>query len=65
MNICAHSVQIMGPSAALERWHQVETYVGSRSEAKFSHGICPACWDKVVGPQFIKETGKNPGGYPK
>jgi phosphoserine phosphatase RsbU/P len=34
-------------------WHQVEAYVGSRSEAAFSHGICPGCWERVVKPQFL------------
>ena len=24
-------------------WHQVESYISTRSEAKFSHGICPQC----------------------
>ncbi|MBI5520990.1 MAG: hypothetical protein HY910_00070 [Desulfarculus sp.] len=24
-------------------WHQVEAYISTRSEAKFSHGICPEC----------------------
>jgi phosphoserine phosphatase RsbU/P len=36
-------------------WHQVETYVRSHSEAEFSHGICPNCWEKVVKPQFLKQ----------
>ena len=24
-------------------WHQIEAYIASRSEARFSHGICPEC----------------------
>jgi PAS domain S-box-containing protein len=28
-------------------WSQVETYVARHSEAKFSHGICPACAHKL------------------
>ena len=24
-------------------WHQMEAYVTSRTEARFSHGVCPAC----------------------
>jgi sigma-B regulation protein RsbU (phosphoserine phosphatase) len=28
-------------------WHQVEAYVKTHSEAEFSHGICPACLEKV------------------
>ena len=29
-------------------WHQVETYVQSRSEATFTHGICPACLEEQM-----------------
>jgi CheY-like chemotaxis protein len=36
-------------------WHQVEAYVKSHSGAKFSHGICPSCWEKVVKPQYLKQ----------
>ncbi|MEO5955005.1 MAG: response regulator transcription factor [Nitrospiraceae bacterium] len=36
-------------------WHQVETYFQSHSEAEFSHGICPGCWEKVVTPQLLEE----------
>ena len=35
-------------------WHKLETYVKSHSEAEFSHGICPSCWEKVVKPQFLE-----------
>jgi hypothetical protein len=24
-------------------WNQIESYIGARSNAKFSHGICPEC----------------------
>jgi PAS domain-containing protein len=27
-------------------WHQVESYVGERSNAQFSHGLCPECREK-------------------
>jgi DNA-binding response OmpR family regulator len=29
-------------------WNQVESFVARYSEAKFSHGICPQCFDKAV-----------------
>ena len=45
-------------------WHQVETYVRSHSEAVFSHGICPGCWEKVVKPQFLKQGVTIPDEYP-
>jgi DNA-binding response OmpR family regulator len=33
-------------------WQQVEEYVTARSEARFSHGICPDCVRNVVEPQL-------------
>jgi DNA-binding response OmpR family regulator len=33
-------------------WQQVESYVSDHSEARFSHGICPPCYEKVVKPQL-------------
>jgi len=32
-------------------WQQVETYIGNHSEAEFSHGICPECYEKMVKAQ--------------
>jgi sigma-B regulation protein RsbU (phosphoserine phosphatase) len=46
-------------------WHQVEAYFRTHSEAEFSHGICPSCWEKVVVPQFQKEGVAIKGSYPK
>jgi hypothetical protein len=31
------------------QWHQIEAYVASRSEARFSHGVCPTCAAKHYG----------------
>ncbi|MCX5883617.1 MAG: PAS domain-containing protein, partial [Deltaproteobacteria bacterium] len=33
-------------------WHQVEAYVRDRSEAEFSHSICPECLKKLY-PDFV------------
>lgn len=33
-------------------WQQVETYIAAHSEAQFSHGICPTCYDSVVKPEL-------------
>jgi CheY-like chemotaxis protein len=35
-------------------WQQVESYVGKHSEAKFSHSICPTCYEEFVKPQMIQ-----------
>ena len=28
-------------------WHQIESYIRRRSDAEFSHGICPECQEKL------------------
>jgi phosphoserine phosphatase RsbU/P len=35
-------------------WHKVEAYLAHHSDAQFSHGICPPCWEKVVKPELAK-----------
>jgi hypothetical protein len=36
-------------------WHQIEEYVASRSEARFSHGVCPKCADQHYGDILNKK----------
>lgn len=31
-------------------WQQVESYIAHHSEASFSHGVCPDCYDEHVKP---------------
>jgi hypothetical protein len=38
--ICMHCKRIRDGGDA---WHPVESYISSRTEAAFSHGICPSC----------------------
>jgi phosphoserine phosphatase RsbU/P len=33
-------------------WQEVECYISEHSEAKFSHSICPQCYESVVRPQL-------------
>ncbi len=40
-------------------WHRVETYIEKRSDAQFTHSICPECFDKVVSQQ-ITGAGSQP-----
>jgi len=35
-------------------WERVEAYVTRHSEAKFSHSICPQCYEEIVKPEMIK-----------
>ncbi len=33
-------------------WQQVESYVGENAGVRFSHGICPDCFEKEIKPQL-------------
>ncbi len=44
-------------------WQQLESYLSDHSEAQFSHGICPECYERFVRPELDKLPGlsdKNP-----
>jgi CheY-like chemotaxis protein len=43
-------------------WQQVEHYIGTHAGVKFSHGICPPCYEKVVQPQLEAARKKAPPG---
>jgi DNA-binding response OmpR family regulator len=47
--ICQYCKRIRGGD---ESWEAIEGYVEKRSEAQFSHGICPDCYKKHVEPQM-------------
>ena len=36
-------------------WHSVEVYVSTHTNTRFSHGICPSCYAKVVEPDLQRE----------
>lgn len=40
-------------------WQQVEEYLGQHSEMKFSHGICPMCYEKEMVPQLAALKNEN------
>jgi DNA-binding response OmpR family regulator len=47
--ICTYCKRIRDEA---DSWSQVEEYVGRRTEAQFSHGICPDCYDRHLKPQL-------------
>ena len=49
--ICSYCKKIRDDQ---DYWHQVEHYVAQHSDAKFSHGICPECWDRVIKPELAR-----------
>ena len=42
--ICSYCKRIRGDD---QYWQQVEGYIAEHSDAQFSHGICPTCYEKV------------------
>jgi PAS domain S-box-containing protein len=48
LSICASCKSIRDENG---RWSQIESYIMSRSEAEFSHDLCPAC-ARVLFPEF-------------
>lgn len=42
--MCAYCKRIRDDG---DYWQQLETYLSKHSEAEFSHGICPSCFDRV------------------
>lgn len=53
--ICAWCKKIRDDSGF---WKQLETFIESRSEATFSHGICPDCVKKYMNMSEADVTGK-------
>ena len=43
--ICSYCKRIRSDH---DYWEQVESYISEHTDARFSHGICPTCFDKVV-----------------
>jgi hypothetical protein len=39
-------------------WEQIEKYIKDRSDAEFSHGICPECAE-VLYPDLVKKKKSN------
>jgi hypothetical protein len=52
--ICSYCKKIRNEK---EEWQQIEQYIAQRSEASFTHGICPECTEKYYG-QYFKEKSK-------
>ena len=47
--ICAYCKKIRNDS---NYWQSIEAYLGERSQATFSHGICPDCRERIVKPEL-------------
>jgi phosphoserine phosphatase RsbU/P len=47
--ICAYCKRVREGG---DYWQAVEQYVASHSQAQFSHGVCPDCYERIVKPQM-------------
>ncbi len=50
--ICSHCKRIRDKG---EEWHQMEEYISSYSEAKFTHSICPDCAERYYADYLNKK----------
>jgi hypothetical protein len=49
--ICGHCKKIRDDK---KYWEEIEIYFSRQQGTKFSHGICPDCFDRVMAPQLRK-----------
>ena len=47
--ICSYCKKIRDDQ---QEWRPVEQYINERSEASFSHGVCPDCYEKHIKPEL-------------
>jgi CheY-like chemotaxis protein len=51
--ICSYCKKIReGDASQSPQWVPIESYVSSRTEASFSHGVCPTCYSEKLKPQL-------------
>ena len=48
--ICAHCKNIRNSSG---QWERIESYIQNRSEAQFSHSLCPVCDKELYGDKRL------------
>lgn len=51
--ICAYCKKIRDDQ---NYWQRVEKYIAEHTEAKFSHSICPECYEEIVKPELNNLT---------
>jgi hypothetical protein len=51
--ICSFCKKIRDPQG---EWQPLERFIGERSQAEFSHGVCPECLREHYGPYLAREA---------
>jgi phosphoserine phosphatase RsbU/P len=49
--ICSYCKKIRNDR---DYWEQVEAYIATHADVRFSHGICPECYENKVKPELAK-----------
>ena len=47
--ICSYCRRVRGDE---DYWHTVEAYIAMHTNTRFSHAICPPCYEREVAPQL-------------
>lgn len=47
--VCSYCKKIRDDA---DHWCRMEEYITARSEARFSHSVCPGCYDSIIVPQL-------------
>jgi hypothetical protein len=47
--ICSYCKKIRDEK---DTWQPIEGYISTRTEATFSHGVCPSCIEKYMKPEM-------------
>ena len=50
--ICSYCKKIQSDKAKKDDWSSVEKFISQRSEADFTHTICPGCYKTIVEPEL-------------
>jgi len=58
--ICSYCKRIRGDD---QYWQQVEGYIAEHSDAQFSHGICPSCYESISAQ--LDEVSKRTNNPPR
>ncbi len=57
--ICSYCKKIRKTDAdpeKIESWQQIESYIGDKTDTRFSHGICPECYEKMYSDFTVKKV---------
>ncbi len=49
--ICANCKKIRNAS---NEWEEIEAYISKKTDAEFTHGICPECKKELYGAELLK-----------